>query len=44
VVNEALRQCRLWHDAGLEIRVQVNLSARMRDPDLIDTIADLLSA
>jgi EAL domain-containing protein (putative c-di-GMP-specific phosphodiesterase class I) len=42
VLNEALRQCRVWRDQGLDIRVQVNLSARMRDPRLIDMIAEIL--
>lgn len=45
VLATALRQCRAWRDEGLEIRVAVNLSARLLlDEHLIETIADLLLA
>ena len=44
VVETAIRQCREWLDAGLELRVAVNLSMRnLRDASLPDTIADLLA-
>jgi diguanylate cyclase (GGDEF)-like protein len=33
VLDRALRQSRAWHDAGLELRVSVNIGAR----DLLDT-------
>jgi diguanylate cyclase (GGDEF)-like protein/PAS domain S-box-containing protein len=43
VLNEALRQCREWHDAGLEMHVAANLSARnLHDPQLPETIGKLL--
>jgi diguanylate cyclase (GGDEF)-like protein len=43
VLDEALRQCRLWHEQGLPIRVSVNLSARsLRDFDLVAQVADAL--
>ncbi len=45
VLATALRQCRAWRDEGLEIRVAVNLSARLlQDEHLIETIAHLLQA
>src|SRR5690625_7033772 len=28
VLEQSMRQCRLWHDQGLEVSVAVNLSAR----------------
>lgn len=44
VLDQALRQCRAWHDAGLDIRVAVNLSARdLQDQNLIETVADQLA-
>ena len=44
VVETAIRQCREWLAAGLELRVAVNLSMRnLRDASLPDTIADLLA-
>ena len=44
VLNEALRQCRAWLDAGVRQRVAVNLSARnLHDPQLPDLVAHLLS-
>ncbi|HXT35190.1 MAG TPA: EAL domain-containing protein [Chloroflexota bacterium] len=43
VLATALRQCRAWRDEGLEIRVAVNLSARLlQDEHLIETVAELL--
>jgi diguanylate cyclase (GGDEF)-like protein/PAS domain S-box-containing protein len=43
--HEALAQVARWHRAGLELRVAVNLSARMlHDPDLARRLANLLSA
>lgn len=43
VLNAALRQCRSWHDAGLEMNVAVNLSVRnLQDPQLPDQIAGIL--
>ncbi|HEY8284572.1 MAG TPA: GGDEF domain-containing phosphodiesterase, partial [Chloroflexota bacterium] len=45
VLGTALRQCRAWRDEGLEIRVAVNLSARLlQDEHLIETVSDLLQA
>nr|MDP8944014.1 EAL domain-containing protein [Actinomycetota bacterium] len=45
VLAEALRQCREWSRAGLEIGVAVNLPARgLADRDLPDEIAALLAA
>lgn len=43
VLNQALHQCRIWRDQGLEIEVAVNLSAHsLRDPHLAELVADLL--
>ncbi|HZR45200.1 MAG TPA: EAL domain-containing protein, partial [Candidatus Manganitrophaceae bacterium] len=43
VLAAALRQCRLWLDAGLEFSVAVNLSVRnLLDPQLPNQIGDLL--
>lgn len=43
VLDAALQQCRAWHEAGLQLRVAVNLSVReLQDPDLAQTIADLI--
>ena len=43
VLATALRQCRSWRDAGLEMRVAVNLSARLlHDEHLVATIGELL--
>jgi diguanylate cyclase (GGDEF)-like protein/PAS domain S-box-containing protein len=43
VLNAALRQQRLWRDAGLHLSMAVNVSARslMRDSSLPDTVAEL---
>jgi len=44
VVETAIRQCREWLDAGRELRVAVNLSARnLHDPGIPEAIADLLA-
>ncbi len=43
VLSAAVRQCRLWKDAGRELEIAVNLSMRnVHDPELVDQIADLL--
>jgi len=43
VLDAALRQCRVWADAGLTVEVAVNLSlCNLRDPNLYPTVADLL--
>jgi diguanylate cyclase (GGDEF)-like protein len=43
VLDQALRQCRLWQDAGECLSVAVNLSSRnLRDPFLARRIRDLL--
>jgi EAL domain-containing protein (putative c-di-GMP-specific phosphodiesterase class I) len=43
VLKEALRQCKVWHETGLDIRVAVNLSARnLLHPDLPRLVARLL--
>ena len=45
VLNSALRQCRSWADAGFDISVAVNLSARsLADTDLANDVADALRA
>jgi len=43
VLNEALRQQRVWTDAGFDLTMAVNISARslMRHSDLPDTVAKL---
>jgi EAL domain-containing protein (putative c-di-GMP-specific phosphodiesterase class I) len=39
VLRMALKQCRLWRDAGLDVTVAVNLSARnVGNPQLPDTV------
>jgi EAL domain-containing protein (putative c-di-GMP-specific phosphodiesterase class I) len=44
VLDQALRQCRMWQDAGLHIGVAVNLSMRnVHDRDLPDQIDELLA-
>lgn len=43
VIEESLRQWRAWHDAGLRLRVCVNLSMRnLQDEDLPAKLAELL--
>jgi diguanylate cyclase (GGDEF)-like protein/PAS domain S-box-containing protein len=45
VLDRALAQCRAWQDAGLDLSVAVNLSARnLRDPDLVSAISGSLQA
>ncbi len=43
VLNEALRQQRIWSDAGLDLTMAVNIAAQSlsRDTDLPDTVAKL---
>jgi EAL domain-containing protein (putative c-di-GMP-specific phosphodiesterase class I) len=44
VLDQALRQCREWQGAGLELRVAVNVSARsLHEPDLVSSIERLLA-
>jgi len=43
VLETALRQCRAWHDSGLDIVVGVNLSMRnLHDPELVEQVVELL--
>jgi len=43
VLNQALRQCRTWHQAGLDLSVAVNLSVRsLQDEEFPDEVARLL--
>ena len=43
VIDEACRQARVWRDAGLRMRVAINLSPhQLRDPDLAGHIAAAL--
>jgi len=45
VLREAVRQCSLWHESGLEIGVAVNLSARsMHDVHLPDLVIEVLES
>ncbi len=45
VLREAVRQCSLWHEEGLEIGVAVNLSARsMHDAHLPDFMIGVLES
>jgi len=42
-LNEALRQSRIWHEGGLNLRIHVNFSARsLHDDQLVEGIARLL--
>jgi diguanylate cyclase (GGDEF)-like protein len=44
VLDEALRQCRQWHDAGHELSVAVNVSARrLLDFQFPDEVSELLA-
>jgi len=44
VVDAALRQCRDWRAAALDLGMAVNLSvANLHDPELVETIARLLA-
>ena len=43
VLRAALRQCRLWRDAGFDLTMSVNLSMRnLHDPQLPATISEIL--
>jgi len=43
VLNTALEQCRVWHDAGFAFRVAVNIAPRtLRDPNLPEMVAQAL--
>jgi PAS domain S-box-containing protein/diguanylate cyclase (GGDEF)-like protein len=43
VLGEAFRQCHAWRQAGLEIHMSINLSARnLQDPGLVERIESLL--
>lgn len=43
VFNEGLRQCHEWREMGIDVAVEMNLSARsLHDLDLFDQIEDLL--
>jgi diguanylate cyclase (GGDEF)-like protein len=41
VLNEAMRQCKSWHQSGLSVSVAVNLSSRNLETDLVDHISRL---
>jgi EAL domain-containing protein (putative c-di-GMP-specific phosphodiesterase class I) len=44
VLGAVLQQCKVWHQAKVEISVAANLSARnLQDPQLPDQVAELLS-
>lgn len=44
VLNEAMRECRTWREAGLNLRVAINLSPRtLQDAELIDIVAAALT-
>ncbi len=43
VLNEAIRQCRAWHDAGMTLNVAVNLSpSSLQDASLPELVSILL--
>lgn len=43
VLNEAIRQCSVWRQSGIDLRVAVNLSAKnLQDTELPDQIANFL--
>ena len=45
VLDVAIRQATAWHDAGLELGVSINLSARtLLEADLLDRLAHTLTA
>ena len=45
VLERAAADVRAWRDAGLDLKVAVNLSAReLRQPELVDEVARLLAA
>ena len=42
-INEAMRQQHVWRQAGIDLRVAVNLSVRtLHDPQLLETISTVL--
>ncbi|MGC3981479.1 MAG: EAL domain-containing protein [Steroidobacteraceae bacterium] len=44
VLSESLRQCGVWHAAGLSLRVSVNISARdLMNRDLPEQIAEMMA-
>jgi diguanylate cyclase (GGDEF)-like protein len=44
VIDEALRQCRTWHEEGLELAISVNLSTRnLLDREFPNQVAALLN-
>ena len=45
VLDTSLRQCRAWFEAGLELRVAVNVSTRnLLDPGFADRVRSMLNA
>lgn len=45
VIDNALGQCRRWHDEGLGIKIAVNISARnLQDGEFAERVAALLAA
>ena len=43
VLEAALRQCHVWHEAGVAVEVAINISlSTLRDPDLCATVERLL--
>jgi diguanylate cyclase len=45
VITEALRQCQMWHAAGLGISIAVNVSRRnLQEPDLPQKISAILES
>ena len=45
VLHEALRQCALWNQQGMNLGISVNLSAPvLLDPDLADTVTGMLAS
>jgi predicted signal transduction protein with EAL and GGDEF domain len=44
VLDRALRQCRAWLDAGIDLSISVNISLRnLRDPELCQTLETALA-
>jgi diguanylate cyclase (GGDEF)-like protein len=44
VLQEAATQCRMWREAGLSLRMSVNLSARnLQDPQFPDQVAEIIN-
>jgi len=45
VLVASLRQCRIWHDAGFDLKVSINLSTRnLLDTELCESIPDMAQA